>query len=145
MQRVPVDLADGTVIGPDLGLQADRQIHLRQTFEDLLSIPVVGGFVVKDQTETGETEDGNGAQMVEMRDTVYGDFKRNRHLLLDLFGGMAWPLSDDLDVIVGDVRVRFDRKIVERNCAPDQQECGGDHNQKSIVQRKINEDPDHAD
>ena len=41
------------------------------------------------------------------------DLDRNRDLLLDLLGGSAGPLRDDADVVVGDVRIGFDRQVVE--------------------------------
>jgi hypothetical protein len=46
----------------------------------------------------------------------------NRHLLLDLLGGDARPLRDDLDVVVGHVGISFDRQLMERNSAPDKQQ-----------------------
>ena len=47
---------------------------------------------------------------------------RNRDLLLHFFGRAARPLRDDLDVVVGHVRIGFHRQIVKRDGAPDQQQ-----------------------
>ena len=49
-------------------------------------------------------------------------FDGDGNLLLDLFGGAAGPLGDDLDVVVGDVGVGFYRQRTEREDAPDEQE-----------------------
>jgi hypothetical protein len=47
----------------------------------------------------------------------------NRHLALNLLGRAARPLRDDLDVIVGDVRIGFNREGTEGDNAP----CGEDN------------------
>lgn len=57
-----IDLADRAVVGANLRLQAG------EAFENLLAIPVVLRLVVEDESEAGEAEDGDGAQMIEMRD-----------------------------------------------------------------------------
>jgi hypothetical protein len=41
------------------------------------------------------------------------DFKRGADLLFDLFCGNSWPLGDDVDVVVGDVRIRFHGKVMK--------------------------------
>ena len=41
---------------------------------------------------------------------VHLDLDRDRDLLLDIFGGAARPLGDDLNVVIGHVRIRFDRE-----------------------------------
>jgi len=41
------------------------------------------------------------------------NFNRYGDLAFDLFRGTPWPLSDDLDVVVGDVRIGLDRKSLE--------------------------------
>ena len=56
--------------------------------------------------------------MDDSRDAVHHVFKRNRHLLLDLFRRDARPLRDDFNVIVRHIGVRFDGELVERNDAP---------------------------
>ena len=78
-----------------------------------------------------------------MRDAVHHDFERNRDLLLDLLGRDPGPLRDDLDVVVGHVRIRFDRQIVERDRAPDEQQHGERQDQKPVVQRKIDKAANH--
>ena len=55
-----------------------------------------------------------------MRNPVHDDLDRDGHLLLHFFGGMARPLRDHLDIVVGHVRVGFNRKVVKGNCSPRQ-------------------------
>jgi hypothetical protein len=55
-----------------------------------------------------------------MRQPVHHDLNGYRDLLLDFFSCApdVIPIRDDLDVIVGYVRVGFDRQIVKRDRAP---------------------------
>ena len=80
---------------------------------------------------------------VQVRDAVHHDLERNGNLLFHFFGGAAGPLRDDLDVVVGDVRIGFHRQIVKRNAAPDEQQHGRHHHQKAVVQREIDQRADH--
>ena len=43
------------------------------------------------------------------------DFDGDGNLALDLFGAAAGPLGDDLDVVIGDVRIGFDGQVAKRN------------------------------
>ena len=81
--------------------------------------------------------------MDDVRDSVHDDFKRNGNLLLDLFGGYAGPLGDDFDVIVGDVGVGFDGKLMERDGAPDEQQESCSEDEKAVVEREIYESANH--
>jgi hypothetical protein len=56
-----------------------------------------------------------------MRNSVHPDFERNRYLLLDLFGRDSGPLSDDFDVVVGNVRICLNRQRVKGNQARNKQ------------------------
>ena len=85
----------------------------------------------------------NGAQMLHVRDARHLDFERDRDLLLDLFGRAAGPLGDDVDVVVGYIRIGLDRQIVERDGAPDKQQDGRRQDHESVVKRKIDQIPDH--
>ena len=122
MQRVPVNLPHRAVVGPDLRLQIRGQADLREALQNLLAVPVVDRLVVEDQHHAGEAEHRINAQVCEMRDAVDGDFDGDSDLLLHLFGGAAGPLRDDLDVVVGDVRIGFHRQVVKGDGAPDQQQ-----------------------
>ncbi len=76
---------------------------------------------------------------------VDGIFDRHGDLLLDLFRGDSGPLSDDLDVVIGDVRVGFHGETAEGDDTPDeQQNCDGD-GQQTICKTEVNEASDHAE
>jgi len=112
---VKVDLADRTPIRANLRLKAWRQIHLRKSLQHLLPIPIIVGFVIENQHQAGEPEQGHRPQMRQVRDTIHNDLERDGDLLLHLFGGPARPLRNDLDVVVGDVGIRLNRQVAERN------------------------------
>src|ERR1700682_2374541 len=76
-------------------------------------------------------------------DTVHHDFKWNRDLLLHFFGGSPWPLGDDLNIVVCHVRVRFNRKLVEGNGTPQEQENRHRQHNKAVVESKIDKTSDH--
>ena len=78
-----------------------------------------------------------------MRDAVHYDFERDGNLLLDLLGGDAGPLSDNLDVVIGDIRVGFDREVMEGNRAGNEQQEGRRENQKTVVECEVDEPADH--
>ena len=116
-QREEIDLSDRAPVRAHLRHHARRQGHLRKTLQDSLAIPAVLRVVIEDQLQVGEPEDGERAQMGHPGYAVHDVFQRNRHLLLDLFRGDSRPLRDDLDIVVGHVRIRFHRKLVERHRA----------------------------
>jgi len=81
--------------------------------------------------------------MSYVRHPVHHGLEWNRNLLLHLLGGDSWPLRDDLHVIIRDVGIRFDRKLVKRYRAPpEQQKRCGEH-EKTILEREINEPSNH--
>ena len=47
LQRVPIQLPDWTVVGPDCGLQVVRQTSPRQPLQHLLPVPIVLRFIVE--------------------------------------------------------------------------------------------------
>ena len=136
-EGVPVDLADGTPVGADLGLKAGGEGDLAEALEDLLAVPVVFAVVVEDHGDAGEAGEGSGAQMGHVGDARHLYFEGNGDLLLDLFGGAAGPLGDDLDVVVGDVGIGFDGEIVEGDCAPAEQEQRRNEHDEAVVQCEI--------
>ena len=123
-EGVPVDLADGAPVGAHLGLQAGGEGDLSEAFEDLIAIVLVDGVVVEDHGDAGEAGERGGAQMGHVRDAGHLNLDRDGDLLLDLFGGAAGPLGDDLDVVVGDVGIGLDGEIVEGDRAPAEQHKG---------------------
>ena len=82
--------------------------------------------------------------MLQVRNAVHHDFDGNGDLLLHFFGGAAGPLRDDLNVVVGHVGIGFDRQIVKRNRAPDQQQQGRREDQKAVIEGEIDERPNHS-
>ena len=83
--------------------------------------------------------------MLQMRQPVHHDLNGYRDLLLDFFSCAPRPLRDDLDVIVGYVRVGFDRQIVKRDRAPNQQQDRRRQDQESVIERVVNESANHLD
>ena len=142
-QRVPVDLTDGTPVGAHLGLEAGRKRDLPKPLEDLVAIVLVDGIVVEDHGDAGEAGQRGRPQMGHVRNAGHLDFDRHGDLLLDLFGGAAGPLRDDLDVVVGDVGVGLDGKVVEGDDSPAEEHDRKTDDQPAIVQRKIDETSNH--
>ena len=79
-----------------------------------------------------------------MRDSSHLDFSRNRNLFFDVFSGMAGPLGDDVHVIVGNIGIGIDGKIVKRDHAPCEHQGGQTKNDQRIFKRKIDDAPDHC-
>ena len=117
-QRVEIDLADRAPVRPHLCKDPGRQSDLRNPLQNSFAVLEVRCVLTEDQFHRREPEDRPGAYMGDSRNTVHHDFERDRDLLLDLFGGDPGPLRDDIDVVVRHVRIRFDRKLVERNDPP---------------------------
>jgi hypothetical protein len=65
-------------------------------------------------------------------------------LLFHFLGCTPGPLRDDLDIVVGYVRVGFYGKVMKRYRTPDQQQGGERDNQYAIIEGEINEAADHA-
>ncbi len=57
-------------------------------------------------------------RVIQMRNARHLDFDRDRDLLFNLFCRSSRPLRNHLNIIVRNVRIRLDRKIVKRNHAP---------------------------
>ena len=81
--------------------------------------------------------------MVQVRNAVHRDFDGNGDLLLHLFGGAAGPLRDDLNVVVGDIGIGFDREIVKGDRAPDEQKRRQGQHDKTVVERGIYQCANH--
>ncbi len=136
-EGVPVDLADGTPVGADLGLKAGGEGDLAEALEDLLAVPVVLAVVVEDHGDAGEAGEGGGAEMGHVGDARHADLEGDGDLLLDVFGGAAGPLGDDVDVVVGYVGIGFDGEVVEGDDSPSKQEDRDDQNDEAVVQCEI--------
>ena len=144
MQRVPIDLADRAIVASNLRLQAIGERGLREPLQDFLAVPIVTGLIVEDQHQAGQPEQRRGAQMLQMRNPVHHDLDWNGYLLFHFLGGPAGPLGDDLNVVIGYIRISFDRQIVKRNGAPDQQQQGCGEHQKASIEGVVDERPNHS-
>jgi len=144
LEGVPVDLADGAPVGAHLGLKSSGQRYLRQALENLGAVPVVGALVIEDHGDAGESGQRCGAQMGHVGDAGDRDFERDGDLLLDLFGGAARPLRDDVDVVVGDVGVGLDGEVMKGDGSPAEQQHGGDQDDEAVVERPVDELCDHC-
>jgi hypothetical protein len=71
------------------------------------------------------------------------DFDGDGDLLLNLFRGAAGPLGDDLNVVVGDVGIGFDGKIVEGDHSPGKEQDGAAEYEPAIVEGKVDEGTNH--
>ena len=81
--------------------------------------------------------------MDHVGDAVHYDFEWNRYLLLDLLGGNSRPLRNEIHVVVGNIRIRFYGKLMERDRAPKEQQDRSREEKKAILQRKIDEFLNH--
>src|SRR5208283_6124760 len=142
-EREEINLADGTPVGAHLGHDAGRQGDLREPFENALAVPGVGFLVIENQLEIRKPEEGEGAQMNDVRDAVHHDFERYGYLLLDLFRGDSRPLGDDFHVVVRHVGIGLDGKLMEGNCSPAKEQESSGEDKKAISQSKIDEFSNH--
>ena len=71
------------------------------------------------------------------------DFDRNGDLALDFLGGAAGPLGDDLDVVVGDIRIGLDGKRAKADDAPGGEDHHAAQDEPAILQRKIYKRTNH--
>ena len=81
--------------------------------------------------------------MLQVGNAGHLDFDGDGDLLLNLFGGAARPLRDDLDVVVGDVGIGLDGQAVEGDDAPGKEQNRGSDHEPAIVQGEIDEAADH--
>ena len=82
--------------------------------------------------------------MLQVRDSIDLNLDRDGDLLLDLFGGSAGPLRDDLNPGVRDVGIGFDGQIVEGDHAPYKEEQGGAQDNEAVVEGEIDEAANHC-
>ncbi len=142
-QRVPVDLAHRAPVGAHLRNQIGRQIDLAQPLQHMLTIDVAGRVVVENQRQARQASQRRRAQMCQMRNAGHLNFHRHRHLALDLLGAAPRPLGNDLDVIVGDVRIGLDRQVAEADHAPRSQQHHGAEHHPAIFESEIDKSTHH--
>ena len=71
--------------------------------------------------------------MHQVADAVHLNLDGNRDLLFDFLGGASRPLGDHPGVLIGNIGIGFDRKLVEGDNAPDQQGHAHRQHQQPIV------------
>ena len=81
--------------------------------------------------------------MLQMGYSIHLNFNGNSDLLFYFFRRASRPLRDDLHVIVGYVWIRFNRKVVKRNRAPNEQEHRHRQNNEAIIERVFDQVVDH--
>ena len=81
--------------------------------------------------------------MNDAGNSVHYGFERNRNLLFDLLSRNSRPLSDDLNVIVGDIGVGLDGEIVERDDAPGEQQYGKREDEHAVAESEIDDAANH--
>ena len=81
--------------------------------------------------------------MREVGQAIHLQLNGNGDLALHFLGGAARPLRDDIDVVVGNVRVGLHREPVKRNDSPDEQQDAEAQDQELLAQGEINEVADH--
>src|SRR5215469_11619526 len=81
--------------------------------------------------------------MYNMGNTVHRDFQRNSYLLFDLLRGNARPLGNDFHIIVRHIGISFYRQLMEGDSAPDKQKQCERENQHAVLQREVDDCPDH--
>src|SRR5215469_16414558 len=82
--------------------------------------------------------------MLKVRDTIHLDFDRDGDLLLDFLGRPPWPLRDYLHPCIGDVWIGFDRQVVKRDHAPNEEKNRHAEDNKAIVQSEIDDRANHC-
>ena len=110
---------------------------MREALHHFLAIPVIDGVVVEDHVDAGQPGQRNRAKTLQVRDAVHDDLDGNRNLLLNFLRRPSRPLGNDRDVVVGDVRIGLNRKIMEGNRSPNQQQNGRREHQEAVAERKI--------
>ena len=143
-QRVKVNLSHRTPVRSHLRTYSRRECHLRKPFQNPLAVLEVTRFLAKNHFHRGEPEDGPGANVGYAGNAVHHGFQRDGDLLLDLLGGDAGPLRDDIDVIVGHVGVSLDRQPMKRDNAPGKQQDSDRQHQKTALERKIDQLSNHC-
>ena len=74
---------------------------------------------------------------------IHLQLKGNGNLALHLLGGAARPLGNDIDVIVGNVRIGLNREPVKRDDSPDEQQDAETQDQELLAQGEIDKVANH--
>src|SRR3974390_1161948 len=144
LQGEEIDLPDGATIRSHLRVDALGQGDLGEPLEHALSIPGILLFIVENEFQIGKAEERKRTEVGDVGNTIHNGFEGDGHLLLDLLGGDARPLRDDLDIVVGNIGIGFDGKLVEGESTPKNQENGNGEDNEAIVEREIDNTANHG-
>ena len=116
-----VNLAQSGSNRPHLGFHIIGQIflHLGQHLAHLRTCPVDICIVIKDEGDDRESASRDASSLLEFGDVGECHFHRSSNVLLHLLRSERRRLSDDLNLIVGNIWCGIERKMDERNDAPD--------------------------
>src|ERR1035438_627808 len=109
----------------------------------MFAIDVTCGVVIEDEHEAGEAGQSCGAQMGQVRDAGHLNLDWNRYLPLDLFGAPAWPLRDDLNIVVCYIGIGLDRQVPKGNDSPRGHYHDTAQDQPTIFQREVDKCANH--
>ena len=116
-----VNLAQSGSNRSHLGFRILGQIflHLGQHLAHLRTSPVNIYIIIKDEGDDRESASRDASSLLEFGDVGKRHFYRSSNVLLHLLRSERRRLSDDLNLIVGNIWRRIERKMDERNDAPD--------------------------
>src|SRR5208283_66310 len=143
LQRVPVDLPHRAVVRPHLRLQTRGKGNQGQSLKYFLAVPIVVGGIIENEHEAGKSEEGGGTKMSQMRQTVHLNLNRDGDLFFHFLRRATWPLRDDLDVVIGNVGIGFNRQVVKGDRTPDQKQHSNGENDEAVIESKIDDGANH--
>ena len=143
LQRKEIDLAHRAEVGADTGLKTRRKGHHGQSLQHPLPVLEIVRVVVKPDDHDGQPGNGHGPQVGAIRDAVHHVFDGDGDLLLHFLRGPARPLRDDPGVIIGDVGIGLDRKMVELNDAQTKQKDAKGQHEPAMAQGEIDNSANH--
>ena len=118
---IMVNLAQSGSNRSHLGFHIFGQIflHLGQHLAHLRTCPVDICIIIKNEGDDRESASRDASALLEFGDVGERHFYRSSYVLLHLLCSERRRLGDNLHLIVGNIRRRIERKMDERNDAPD--------------------------
>ena len=119
------------------------KVNLAEALDHMLAVHVAGGSVVEDQHDAGKAGQRGRAQVGKAGNAGHLDLDGDGDLALDLLGRAARPLGDDLDVVVGDVGIGFNRQGAEGDDAPRGEDDRAAQHQPAAPKSEIDDRANH--
>ena len=141
---VEVDLSDRAPVRPNLGNNARRQCHLRKPLQNSLAVLEVRRVLAEYHFHGREPKDRPRSDMGNSWNAVHHGLKRDGYLLLDLLGGNAGPLRNDINVIVRNVGISLHRQPMEGDDAPGEEQNADCKDKKAVLKRKVDQPAYHC-